>query len=246
MAENEPPDLPPPLPPGPPESWPPLEPDRPFPPPPPPPGPAWERRGPVFARIIDTVREVLFRPRDFFRAMPRTGGLGHPLLFYLLTATVGAVAGVLFQFALTSMQGQDQALMVLVLPFVVVFTPVLLAIAAFIAAGLYHVMLLLFASARHPFETTFRVVVYSGGATGLIGMIPICGSLIGAVWQIVVLIVGLSEAQETSTGKAAAAVLIPAVLCCCAFVMLTALAIGLGALGALAAAGLTPPARPLY
>ena len=75
-------------------------------------------------------------------------------------------------------------------------------------------MLSLLGGARHGFETTLRTVAYVAGSTSLINVIPICGSIIAAVWSLIVTIIGLAEMQETSQGKAAAAVLIPAVVCC--------------------------------
>jgi hypothetical protein len=161
---------------------------------------------------------VLFRPRAFFRAMPRTAGLGPSLTFYLLTAMVGMAASVLFQFVISSAGHRDQMLFGgIFLLAAIVLAPVMLIVGAFIGSGIYHLMLMLLGAARHPFETTFRVVTYSSGATSLLGIIPICGGLVGVIWQIVAIIIGLAEAQETTTGKAAVAVLIP-VLICCAFI----------------------------
>jgi hypothetical protein len=48
--------------------------------------------------------------------------------------------------------------------------------------------------------------------------VPGCGSLVAIVWGLVVLIIGLGEIHRCGPGKAAAAVLSPAILicvCCC-------------------------------
>ena len=74
---------------------------------------------------------------------------------------------------------------------------------------------------------------YSAGSTGLIAMVPFCGGIVSAIWQVVILIIGLARAHEISTGRAAAAVLLPAIICCVA-VMLT-----IGAIMAMVAAGLS-------
>jgi hypothetical protein len=236
MPEQDPP-LPPDAPIAPSEPTPPADSGGWTPPPRPPlpDGPAWERGGPIFGRVIDTAREVLFHPQAFFRAMPRTAGLGPSLTFYLLTAMVGMAASVLFQFVITSAGHRDQLLfggIFLLVAFV--FGPVMLIVGAFIGSAIYHLMLLLFGAARHPFETTFRVVTYSSGATSLLAIIPICGGLVGGIWQIVAIIIGLAEAQETTTGKAAAAVLIPAVICCALIGSLLVFAVAFGIVAALA------------
>ena len=75
-------------------------------------------------------------------------------------------------------------------------------------------MLLLLGGARRPYETTLRVSAYASGATSVLGLIPLCGAFIGGIYAVVVAIIGLSRAHEISTGKAAAAVLLPIVLCC--------------------------------
>lgn len=213
--------------------------------PPPPEGPAWERRGPIFGRVIDTAREVLFRPRKFFRAMPRTAGLGPSLTFYLLTGMVGMAASVLFQFVISSAGHRGQMFIGgIFLLVMVALGPVMLIVGAFIGSGIYHLMLMLFGAARHPFETTFRVVTYSAGAASLLGIIPICGGVVGGIWQIVAIIIGLAEAQETTTGKSAAAVLIPVVVCCALMGSLLVLAFVFGLVAALAHG--TAGAGPIY
>jgi hypothetical protein len=81
-------------------------------------------------------------------------------------------------------------------------------------------MLVMLGAANFPYETTFRVVAYTMGATYLLQLIPLCGGLIALVVMIVFTIIGLANAHETSGGKAAAAVLLTYLLCCVAFVLI--------------------------
>ena len=53
------------------------------------------------------------------------------------------------------------------------------------------------------------------------------------MWNIVVLIIGLARAHETSEGKAAAAVLVPVGLCCL-FLLLVFVIFGIAVLAAIA------------
>jgi len=76
------------------------------------------------------------------------------------------------------------------------------------------------------------VVAYSGGVTALISVIPLCGGFIGAIWQVVLVIVGLAETHRISTGKAAAAVLLPVALCCLLLVLFV-VSVGMAALATL-------------
>ena len=56
----------------------------------------------------------------------------------------------------------------------------------------------------------------------------VCGGVIGFVWLVVIQIIGLGPAHETTPGRAAFAVLFPTVLCCvtcCAAMAFVAIAI---------------------
>jgi hypothetical protein len=186
-------------------------------------GPPWEQEGPFFERFATTAYAVLMSPVEFFSTMRRHGGLGAPLIFGIVGSLVGGVATVIYQLLLSMIGagfgGPDAVreqmfahlfstgCVLVVLPFAGV-------ISMFVAALIYHLMLMLLGGARFGFETTMRVTAYTSGAMGLLQLVPFCGSLIAAVWTIVVSIVGLARAHEISTGKAAAAVLLPVAICC--------------------------------
>jgi hypothetical protein len=72
------------------------------------------------------------------------------------------------------------------------------------------------------------------GSTLPLAIVPFCGGAIGGIWGMICTIIGLAQAQETSTGKAAAAVLIPLVLCCGLAILFSAAIIALIAGGAAA------------
>lgn len=220
------PDYPPPLPP-------------PIPPLPGEPGGAWERPGPFFTRLLETTRGVLIEPQAFFATMPRSGGLWPPLFYYLLLAAASFLVNLVFQATWGSLGGRD-AEGLLALPCMIavgiVVGPILLTLGCFIGAAIYHVLLVLLNGATEGYEATFRVVAYASGATGLVSVVPFCGWLVAWIWNIVVMIVGLREVHRTTTGKAAGAVLIPAVVCC-GIVIAVISAVGIAAvLGGIAAA----------
>jgi hypothetical protein len=181
------------------------------------------------AALIETTKQILGQPTPFFRAMPRTGGIGSPLLYAVIIGWIGLVAAafysVLFQSVVGSSMGAlgDNAEMAQALGFAqswggfllqVVFGGVMVAIGVFIASGIYHVMLLVLGGARHGFEATFRVVCFAE-APYVLMVVPFCGNVIAGVWGIVLAIIGLSQAHQIGGGKAAAAVLLPLVILCC-------------------------------
>jgi hypothetical protein len=186
-------------------------------------GPVWETSGPLATRFLETVRGVLLNPVEFYRTMRRRGGVGAPLTFGIAGTLVGGVIGALYQLMFMTMGGgfgdfsaaRDTAFVGLLSSgCIVVILPLAGILWIVIAAGIYHLMLLLLGGARGTFETTLRVVAYTMGATSLLQILPMCGSFLAAVWSIVVNIIGLAQAHEVSTGKAAAAVLVPIVACC--------------------------------
>jgi hypothetical protein len=206
-------------------------------------GPAWESRGYSVESFLATARQALLEPSVFFTDMRREGGLGAPLVYGLLGFTLGLVVSAIVQTSLSSMPmmvGMPSELehMVGNLAFVlamIALSPFLALFSLFVSSAIYHVMLLLLGGAR-TFETTFRVVSYSAGSTGLIAVIPFCGGFVSAIWQIVAAIIGLARAHEISTGKAAAAVLLPAIICCFVIMLtigtiIAMIAAGVGALG---------------
>ena len=85
--------------------------------------------------------------------------------------------------------------------------------------------------ANQPFETTFRVLAFTQGSTGVLQLIPICGGVIAAVWGIVVNCIGLARAHETDTGRAVLAIFLPVIVCCGAAIR--PLCLWLGGLAAL-------------
>jgi hypothetical protein len=186
-------------------------------------GPVWEQPGSVFNRFLETVREVLLNPQGFFRTMRRTGGLGGPLTFGVAGTLIGSVIGSLYQLMFMSMGGgmgdlqgfgEGAAAALFSTGCIVIAVPIVAVIGMFIGAAIYHLMLMLLGAARFPFETTMRVVAYSMGATSILNVVPVCGGIAAAIWAIVANIIGLAQAQETTIGKAAAAVLLPVLICC--------------------------------
>ena len=75
-----------------------------------------------------------------------------------------------------------------------------------------------------------------GGSVAVLGIIPVCGSVLGGIYSIYLHIVGLAAVHECDTTKSAIAVLLPAVVCCVVFMLfwgaVMALIFGAAAAGA--------------
>jgi hypothetical protein len=93
---------------------------------------------------------------------------------------------------------------------------VLAPVGAFIGAGFWHVVLLVFGCAQGGFEATFRAICFVGGAVILLNIIPIVGPLIGLFYGIALTIQAFTHAHEVSGGRVTAAVLtVYGLICCC-------------------------------
>lgn len=202
---------------------------------------AWEDREArgFFSGLFKTLNVTLFRPSAFFKKMPVTGGLTDPLLYALIIGMVGLMFSYFWQITLRSaMQdmlpgihaaaGQRlfQGIGMTILAF---FSPFLVILGLFISSGILHVFLMMVKGARNGFEATFRVVAY-GYSANIFLVVPFCGGLLAGVWAIILYIIGLREAHETTGGKAALAVFLP-VIVCCGLIMIT-VALFMGAVAA--------------
>ncbi|UCF79327.1 MAG: YIP1 family protein [Candidatus Eiseniibacteriota bacterium] len=185
-------------------------------------GPSWERDesvGPV-RRLSDTLLGSLFSPNGFFKQMRRTGGYLSPLVYGMILGSISTVVPIVWNVLLVSLRDvvlESPAAPQMFTPspglyaLLAVLSPILVTLVAFLWSGVLHVLLLLVGGASHGFQATFRVVCYSRSA-GVWHIVPFVGPLVGSVWYVVLLVVGLIQAHETSLGRALAAVLIPLVV----------------------------------
>ena len=201
------------------------------------PGSAWDERARLgfVPAFVETTRQVLTGPAEFFRRMPVVGGLGGPLLYAVTAGWIGLVAAALYQSVWVSIVGPsvlpfgiEREEFARVLAFMeswaglvaqVVFGGVSVTIGVFITSGILHLMLLLLGAGQKTFEATFRAVSFAQAPRVLfvipVFLVPGCGALV-AIWSLVLYVIGLSEAHQIGRGRAAAAVLLPLVaLCCC-------------------------------
>lgn len=187
---------------------------------------------------LDTVSLLIAKPSEAFTMMRPEGGMLGPLLFGLIGSCAGVVVSVLFQTFMRSIPGFGggpndlfRALGVGHGAFMLIYailSPLFVVIGLFIGSAILHLCLMLVGGANRPFETTFRVVCFTGGAANLFSMIPICGGFVTLIYSIVLECIGLSRAHQTTTGKALMAIFLPMVVCCGVCVVLGILLSGFG------------------
>ena len=156
--------------------------------------------------FINAVRGVVTAPVDFFRGIRREGDFVNPLIFALICYEVSAIlSGLLGLVGVFGGRGFGSFLVSLIV------APIFAAIGLFIGAGILHLLVMLIVGSRNSgYEGTFRVGAYSS-VTSLVSWIPVIG-WIASLYGIYLAIMGIREVHNTSTGKAALVVLIPAVV----------------------------------
>lgn len=185
----------------------------------------WEKRAEsgFLASLLEITRLVLLEPKAAFASMKPSGGLGAPLFFFVLLATIGGVAGIFYQSVYSSLESgaspEEKALVAMftstaAIGITIMLLPIFLAALAFVSAGLVHLSLIIVGGAKRPFEATFRVACYAGGATSVLQLLPICGAIAASIWNFVCMVIGLSEVHGIGKGRATVAVLLPSIVCC--------------------------------
>jgi hypothetical protein len=189
----------------------------------------WEQPGyPFLEALYETAKLFVTAPTEAFRRMSIAADLGRPLLYAILLGWVGIIAGQLYSIALRGVtanllpfqSAEGLAMGTGVSVAVMVLAPVFVLLGVFIWAAIVHLFLMMVGGANSGFGATVRVMSYATTAQ-LAQIVPLCGGIIGAVWAIVLEIIGLAQAHRTTQGKAALAVLLPLVLCCvCAAIVI--------------------------
>jgi len=98
---------------------------------------------------------------------------------------------------------------------IAVLTPILVLVGLYLNAAVTHLAAVLIGQAKRGFSATFAACAYACAPLVLLA-VPGCGGIVGAVWTAVLTGVGLKETHRIGPGGAAAAVLAPYLLFCCA------------------------------
>jgi hypothetical protein len=184
---------------------------------------AWEyrhRMGRFYALSL-TWQRSLFFPLRFFRGVPLVGGYRSPLTYGILWALVGIAGGIVWKLlffwypdllelvhghpiAVTLQLSRTYAYIAAAL----VLSPLIAMALLLGSAILYHIFISLSTRQHAGFEGTLRVVCYSTG-TNIFFFLPILGGIIGAIWQLVLILIGLKQVHRLSFVKTVAVALLP-------------------------------------
>ena len=165
--------------------------------------------------FIQTVREVIINPVNFFRSIRREGDFLNPLIFAILCSLITSIIGGFIGLIVSLITGEGVGSSIAGLFGNIIGIPIATTIGLFIGAGIYHLMVLLFVRPSHAgYEATFRAVAYAQAlqAVAFLAFIPILGLLVIlviAVYQVILNVIAIREMHSTTTGRAVAVVLVP-------------------------------------
>jgi hypothetical protein len=170
---------------------------------------------------------------SFFRRIDHGASMARPILYFLLVSVTGAFFHLVWQAVLyVPMMGQAAAyggeayvIQFFAAPFVVL-------VGLGFQTLILHLFVLMLASERRGIGSTARIICYASGPV-LLSIVPFVGALAGAIWGLVLQVVGIREVHRTSTGRAVVVVLAPIILAFLAallLIVLMALAMGGGEL----------------
>jgi len=201
-----------------------------------PPGTPWERRSELgFIKAwASTVAQALFEPSRLFAAVRIERTAGH-VGFALLTASTFWIVNQLIGRAAVSPARIRRMLSVAQLPpgvdvesvvrffypttrwFIVriVVAPLLVLATLYLSALVTHGIALLLGQAKRGLAATLAACAY-GFSPLVLFAIPACGGVVAVVWVAVLTGIGLKELHGMGTGGAAASVLLPYLIFCCA------------------------------
>jgi hypothetical protein len=91
--------------------------------------------------------------------------------------------------------------------------PIFAPVPVFIGSAVLHLCMLMTGAARREFMVTYRVLCFTAGAIVWLAVVPFIGGAIAGIWNLVISIVGLARAHNSSVGRVLFAYLLPNLLC---------------------------------
>lgn len=211
----------------------------------------WTRRKEIgiFTALWETISQSLAHPGAGFSRLPEAPKIGDCYSFYLLMALItGALSTAMtlafVKYATTMLAASSNAadpdvaqLLVMLKSFsagpLLFMLLVVFPLVPFVAAGVYHALLMLLGGANASFQKTFAVTCYVLGSLSPFQLLPCCGSFVQIIWGLISLSIGLAAAHRTDAWRAALAVAIALLLCCGGY-------LGFSVLGSMANLGNVP------
>jgi hypothetical protein len=171
-----------------------------------------------FKAFFQTIRGVLFHPKEFFSKIPTHKGMAQPLIFALITGALGGVFALFYQGIVIGyiasffpQRGGDLLAGIGSLTiWSVIQIPLVIIISLFLLSGILHICIMITSRVRKDFQATFRVMAYSNSLE-ILAILPLLWPII-PFWTVAVWVIGMREVHRTTTARATLAVFLPLIV----------------------------------
>ena len=126
---------------------------------------------------IETWKEVMKSPSDFYREMPKTGGYFHPIVFATANLAIMLSCALLIYPLVYPEIGNTTKLTYMEMPLVAIFILVLFIIVLLMNAAILNITYKMLGG-KGSYEGTVGVVCYATAAF-VLGWIPLIGGIFG-------------------------------------------------------------------
>ena len=143
--------------------------------------------------LVDLAINLILKPADFFRAMPRTGGVIDPLLYVVMTALLGVVLNAVESSVSHGAGVHDLGVLAIWL----IIAPLIAAIMSFFVAGVCFAIWS-FTGSSESYQTSYRCLAYMHilmPITILASFLPYLGFL-GIAWWLYLMVIATREVHR--------------------------------------------------
>lgn len=188
----------------------------------------WESGEGFIGAFFQTVKESLFSPTKFFKKVALGTGYWISLIYGLICGAIADYTiflwvwlffSIFFQFLPPQFSYIISFFNSIVIITILIILPIFEALTIFIASCIIHLCLIIVGGNRKGFEATFRTFSYANSARLFyiipFFIIPFLGSILFFalnIYHLVLVIIGVRECHDISTGKSVLAVLLPLIV----------------------------------
>jgi hypothetical protein len=145
--------------------------------------------------LLGLAIKLVVNPVDFFRTMPKTGGVIDPLLYVVMTALLGVVLSAIESSVSYGAGVHDLGMLVIWL----IIVPLIVAILSFLVAAICFAVWT-FTGSSESYQTSYRCLAYMHilmPVTILLSFVPYLG-LLGIAWWFCLMVIATREVHKTS------------------------------------------------
>ena len=146
-----------------------------------------------FKRLIDLAIKLIVNPVDFFRTMPKSGGLIDPMFYLVMTVLIEVMLISVESFVTHGAGVNDLGMLVGGL----IIAPLIAVILSFFVAGIFFA-LWSFMGSKESYETSYRCLAYMQiivPVAILLSLVPYLG-LLGIAWWLYLMVIATREVHK--------------------------------------------------